>query len=1025
MAMNSTNAPPPLFLEALNLHKQSLFNQAVEAYSKAASQMENPLPALVNLAVALRQAGRHDQSLAALNAVLKLDPKNPMVLHNLGEGLRAIGHSEEAISAFKFVLREIPNFLPALSGLAKTFEETGKPREAEAVLALLLHQSPSDALTWLRLAKLLRQRGCDGAALAALERACALQPANLACQFQRAQLLLQLGRPQEALARYLPILETAPDTDLVMAGLASALVEMGRMKEALAYLDRALAVHPDSPELRLARARARFFEGDDAGGFEDYTYRTKIPGIPEPRFKDGLWDGRDMSGKTLLLHAERDDSETIQFLRFLPLAAIRFSRVIVYCPPSMKSMVAAMNSVDGVFSEGDPPPAFDAHLPLPDIARLLGMGREIANSPYIRAGRCPPELQLKPPRGTLFKVGLVWADNPPLPRGGGAACSLADMLPLLEFPGIAFYSLQTGPAAQDINRFSAPGLIEDLSPILTDFQAMAHVIAQLDLVIGPDTAAMCLAGALGRPGLLFLSSEPGWRWGQSGSPSAWFPTLRLVRQEKRDDWRGPVHRAVALLTEALSEIVENRTFLVNSAIAGATVKQRYVMPIPAKLAKDAGVAFLTNRETRYGGYEYALRIFLDHHLQPDDVFLDVGAHWGIFSLHAATCPNGPVDVLAIEPLPSNVERLRDWIDFNQLEERIEPIEAAIADRAGYGHLLTESSMGHRLAGPPGENEDAVVVVTLDHLLEERPHLADRRIWAKIDVEGFESEAVTGLNDHIDAGLVAGLIVERGRNFDREPGRSVFLALLDRLKRLGFSLWRFPHEGLGGVLIPYAFNADLCNVIALGPDEKPKPSYPRAKGPVPPITQPKRGRPSPALRIQRTMAHIEARAPDGGFWADFENVKPGAEERAKAALPWLSGCKSVLDLGAGAMAIKEMLPEDVTYWGADLVPWTPETVSVNLETAFPNLQTDAALLLEVIEFLCEPAPCLVGALNATRRLILSYNLLAQDETIEERRQRGFVNDYTLDELESLLRSCGWRIEDELEAAGTRFFLASAV
>jgi FkbM family methyltransferase len=1025
MVTSSLPASSPRFLEALDLHRKNRFDEAAAAYQQAAEQMSDPLPALVNLAVALRQAGRPEKSLAALHTTLKLDPRNPLILHNLGEALRAVGKPEESLIAFRHLLREEPGFLPALAGLAKALEETGKMWEAEAVLGALLQRAPLDAAAWIRLARLLRLRHCDRACLAALERACALEPANPSHQFQRAQALIELGRYPEALTICQAILASFPDAVPVKAGRANALLDLGRLDEALAFLDKALLAHPDSPDLRMSRARARFFAGDDAGGFADYVLRAKLPGYPAPDVDAPLWDGKDMVGKTLLLCAGPGFGETIQFLRFVPLAAIRAARIVVSCPPELKSLAAAMNSVDEAVAEGDPVPAHDAWLPLPDLPHILGMGRNIANSPYIRPGRLAPGLTLVPPRGTLFKVGLIWAGNPQQPNDSQRSVSLQALLPLLEFPSVAFYSLQMGEAAKDMERHGAPGLIEDLSPLLVDFRATAQVISQLDLLIGVDTAVMHLAGALGKPGLLLLSGEPDWRWGLSGTSTAWYPTLRLVRQERPGDWRSAVQRAVALLDEALNEIVGSRVFLLHCAVQGGRAKRRYVMPIPARMAQDAGIAFLAARETGFGGYEYALRAFLDAHLSPNDVFLDVGAHWGIFSLHAATCPQGPVDVLAIEPLPANVERLKEWIEHNSLEERIEPIEAAVADKPGFGHLLTESSMGHRLAGPVSAEAGAVSVVTLDDLLEQRPQLAERRIWAKIDVEGFEPEAVAGLKRHLDAGRVAGLILERGRNFDRDPERGRFLSLLNRLASLGFTLWRFPHEGLGGVLVPYVFDADLCNVIALGPDEKPKPAYPRAKGPIPPITQPERARPAPAGRRERTLDHMAARAPDGGFWADLENLKPGAEERAQAVLPWLAGVASLLDLGSGLMAVKDLLPESVAYRPADLIPWTPETISVNLELAIPNVKTDMILLLEVIEFLFEPTAVLLGALNICRRLAVSYHLLEEGEDVQRRRAQGWVNDFNAEEFESLLRSCGWRIEEEMSAAGTRFFLAAAV
>ena len=51
---------------------------------------------------------------------------------------------------------------------------------------------------------------------------------------------------------------------------------------------------------------------------------------------------------------------------------------------------------------------------------------------------------------------------------------------------------------------------------------------------------------------------------------------------------------------------------------------------------DRGAALLFYREVAGRGWEFTLRRFLDLHLSSDDVFIDVGAHWGIHALTAAT-----------------------------------------------------------------------------------------------------------------------------------------------------------------------------------------------------------------------------------------------------------------------------------------------------------------------------------------------------------------------------------------------------
>jgi hypothetical protein len=56
-------------------------------------------------------------------------------------------------------------------------------------------------------------------------------------------------------------------------------------------------------------------------------------------------------------------------------------------------------------------------------------------------------------------------------------------------------------------------------------------------VITSDTAVAHLAGALAVPVWVALPFVPNWRWLLDRSDSPWYPTMRLVRQERPEDWK--------------------------------------------------------------------------------------------------------------------------------------------------------------------------------------------------------------------------------------------------------------------------------------------------------------------------------------------------------------------------------------------------------------------------------------------------------------------------------------------------------
>ena len=68
-------------------------------------------------------------------------------------------------------------------------------------------------------------------------------------------------------------------------------------------------------------------------------------------------------------------------------------------------------------------------------------------------------------------------------------------------------------------------------------------------------------------------------------------------------------------------------------------------------------------------------------LKPGDVFVDVGANCGIFTTFAAKCVGPEGHVIAIEPIPEMIERLRFNIAANGFTN-VSIFETAVGDQVG-------------------------------------------------------------------------------------------------------------------------------------------------------------------------------------------------------------------------------------------------------------------------------------------------------------------------------------------------------
>ena len=114
---------------------------------------------------------------------------------------------------------------------------------------------------------------------------------------------------------------------------------------------------------------------------------------------------------------------------------------------------------------------------------------------------------------------------------------------MIHFPGI-------GDPLQRNPHQGWRGLIHDPGDALTTLEATADALMEVDLVITVDTMLAHLAGALGRPVWNLLAFAPDMRWMLDRADTPWYPTMRLFRQPKPNDWAG-VFRDVRRELEAL------------------------------------------------------------------------------------------------------------------------------------------------------------------------------------------------------------------------------------------------------------------------------------------------------------------------------------------------------------------------------------------------------------------------------------------------------------------------------------------
>ena len=157
----------------------------------------------------------------------------------------------------------------------------------------------------------------------------------------------------------------------------------------------------------------------------------------------------------------------------------------------------------------------------------------------------------------------------------------------------------------------------------------------------------------------------------------------------------------------------------------------------------------------YGGLqEFADMAFLLHMLRAGELFVDVGANVGSYTILA--CAVVGARGCAIEPVPATFHRLVENMRINHLEDLVQCENVGVGSAPGVLRFSTDMGVGNRALAEGELRKGGVDVpaTTLDALLAGRsPRLV------KIDVEGYESAVVAGADATLGDPALLAVIME--------------------------------------------------------------------------------------------------------------------------------------------------------------------------------------------------------------------------------------------------------------------------
>jgi FkbM family methyltransferase len=143
------------------------------------------------------------------------------------------------------------------------------------------------------------------------------------------------------------------------------------------------------------------------------------------------------------------------------------------------------------------------------------------------------------------------------------------------------------------------------------------------------------------------------------------------------------------------------------------------------------------------GYDDLAQSFVKKNLKEGDVFLDIGANVGFYSLLAASIVGEKGRVVAIEPYPKTFAALKATVERNGIKN-ILPLNIGLGKEKGYSNLFINPAFHNdspTMVHHEASERVRVEIVSLDMVAT--THHLENIDYLKIDVEGFEPNVFAG------------------------------------------------------------------------------------------------------------------------------------------------------------------------------------------------------------------------------------------------------------------------------------------
>jgi Flp pilus assembly protein TadD len=479
---------------------------------------------------------------------VRLDPTDASACASLGNAYLELRQAEQALAVYEKSIALDPDNWQVFANRGMAFLLQGRLEEAKDALTFANALSPLEPSVALTLAGVLIDLGEFQDADLILRRLSATMPGNPLVHRYAGINALKQGQLKTAVGELIKALSLDEENLDTKMHLGEALMMEGKIENAAVMFRQVLEERPEHLTAHVQKAKTALLQNRLDEGFEAIeAMQVHVSGgVDAP-----LWDGGDVTGKSILTYSQFGQDEFNLFVRFAGALKQRGATVVVVCGAPVQPVVSAMAAVDAVLLPGQTTEKVDFHTPLERLPALFGITEpeDLYDVPYFAADKVRTEKWREVLAGSTKRtVGIMWRKESDQRANIFRSIPLAALASLADMDGIELVSLQTTCGKEELERCGFKQRIRHLDELENvDLSERLAAVAALDLIISVDSYTAEIAAAAGIPVWMLLSTAPDWYYGLETDRAVWLPTARLFRQTTLGRWDD----VIASVVEAL------------------------------------------------------------------------------------------------------------------------------------------------------------------------------------------------------------------------------------------------------------------------------------------------------------------------------------------------------------------------------------------------------------------------------------------------------------------------------------------